>query len=93
MKNKEVTLEESEKILLPLVDKEDFMNFKNHRKHDLKENMYRFTDDIMSLELLISIIEHPKVKNVYFNPSVPPPGGEFDGISMRYKVYVEYHYS
>ena len=37
-------------------------------------------------------MEDDAVKNVYFNPSVPPPGGTVDSISMRYKVYVQYHF-
>ena len=32
-----------------------------------------------------------RIKNVYFNPSVPPPGSGVDGISMRYKIYIEYY--
>ena len=89
----EYSLAESEKILSSLFDRpsEKFLNFKNHIKHDLKPNTFRFTLDIMSLEILISTMELPQVKNVYFNPSVPPPGGSIDSISMRYKVYVEYH--
>ena len=45
---------------------------------------------LISLEFLITLIEHELVKNVYFNPSVPPPGGTIDSISMRFKIYVEY---
>ena len=45
----------------------------------------------MSLDFLISLMEDEKIKNVYWNPSTPPPGGSIDSISMRYKVYVEYN--
>jgi len=92
-KQEQYSVEESLEILSSLFDRpsEKFLNFKNHIKHDLKPNTFRFTLDIMSLEVLISIMELSQVKNVYFNPSVPPPGGSIDSISMRYKVYVEYH--
>ena len=71
-------------------DENEILCFKNHRKHNLKQNTFRFTIDLMSLEFLISLMEDERVKNVYFNPSVPPPGGTVDSISLRYKVYVEY---
>ena len=45
---------------------------------------------VISLEFIISLMEDSQVKNVYWNPSVPPPGGSVDSISLRYKVYVEY---
>ena len=88
---KEVSEQESLKILQKYIKNEnEILNFKNHRKHPIRPNVYRFTVDLMSLEFLISIMEDEKVKNVYFNPSVPPPGGSIDSISLRYKIYVEY---
>lgn len=90
---KEKTLEESLAILMKYVEKDgnDILNFKNHRKHNIRTNVYRFTIDLISLEFIISLMEDEEVKNVYWNPSVPPPGGSVDSISLRYKVYVEYH--
>lgn len=92
-RRKEKTPEQSLKVLETYMNREEnsVMNFKNHRKHDLKRNTFRFTVDIISLEFLISLMEDENIKNVYFNPSVPPPGGSIDGISLRYKVYVEYY--
>ena len=88
---KELTEAQSLRILKKYADKEtDLLNFKNHKKFDKRSNTFRFTVDVISLEFLISIMEDERVKNVYFNPSVPPPGGSLDSISMRYKVYVEY---
>lgn len=88
---KELTDAQSLRILKKYVDREtDLLNFKNHKKFDKRHNTFRFTVDVISLEFLISIMEDEKVKNVYFNPSVPPPGGSLDSISMRYKVYVEF---
>lgn len=92
-RKKTVTEDQSLKILKKYLDKSnasDILNFKNHRKHDIRPNVYRFTVDLISLEFLISIMEDELVKNVYFNPSIPPPGGSVDSISLRYKVYVEY---
>lgn len=91
--NRELTGDESLKILKKYVDKENNMhlNFRNHRKHSLDNNVFRFTVDLMSLDFLISLIDDPAVKNVYFNPSIPPPGGSVDSISLRFKVYVQYH--
>ena len=89
---KELTLNESSSIISKYVkDENEILNFKNHRKHSLRDNTFRFTLDLISLEFLISLMEDENVKNVYFNPSMPPPGGSIDSISLRYKVYVEYH--
>ena len=90
---KEKTLEESLVILTKYIEKDgnDILNFKNHRKHEIRKNVYRFTVDLISLEFIISLMEDEEVKNVYWNPSTPPPGGSIDSISLRYKVYVEYH--
>ena len=86
-----LTEKESLEVLKKYINSEnEILNFKNHKKNDLKENTFRFTVDLISLEFLISIMEDERVKNVYFNPSVPPPGGSIDSISLRYKVYVEY---
>jgi hypothetical protein len=83
---------ESYEILKKYLDRETTfpLEFKNHRRHTIAENTYRFTIDLMSLDFLISLIDDPAVKNVYFNPSIPPPGGSVDSISLRYKVYVQY---
>tara|TARA_B100000073_G_C23627647_1_gene531192 strand:+ start:114 stop:425 length:312 start_codon:yes stop_codon:yes gene_type:complete len=90
-KLRELRPKESMTILSNYIkDENEILGFKNHRKHNLKQNTFRFTIDLMSLEFLISLMEDERVKNVYFNPSVPPPGGTVDSISLRYKVYVEY---
>ncbi len=90
-KLRELQPKESMTILSAYIkDENEILGFKNHRKHNLKPNTYRFTIDLMSLEFLISLMEDERIKNVYFNPSIPPPGGTTDSISLRYKVYVEY---
>ena len=90
---KEITIEESEKIITSYIGEEEgkAMDFKNHRKHPLFKNTYRFTVSLISLDFLISLMEDDNIQNVYFNPSAPPPGTGIDGISLRYKVYVQYY--
>lgn len=90
---RDLTVDESREILEKYLQRESniLLNFKNHKKHSITENTFRFTVNLMSLDFLISLIDDEAVKNVYFNPSVPPPGGSIDSISLRYKVYVQYH--
>ena len=92
-KKRDLTEIESMKIIESTADTDaDIMNIKNHKKVKLlRNNTYRFTVDILSLDFLISLMENKQVKNVYFNPSHPPPGQSLDSISLRYKIYVEYN--
>ncbi len=85
--------EESEKLIKELISEEErsFFGFANHRKHSLKSNTFRFSVAILSLDFLISLMEHPEVKNIYFNPTMASPNDKrIDPISLRYKIYVEY---
>ena len=70
---------------------EFLVGFGNHRKFRNAFNTFRFTVKVISFDFIISLMEDEAVRNVYFSPSSPPPGGGIDSISMRYKVYVEYH--
>lgn len=76
-----------------IVNYEDIIAFKNHRKYPLQErkNVYRFTAKLVSLDFLLKMSQDKRVKNVFFSPSTPPPGQGVDSISMRYKIYVEYY--
>ncbi len=89
-----MTKEESKEIIEKYLDpdQERIMDLRNHKKYTLagNEKTFRFTVKLLSLEFLISLMEDEKIKNVYWNPSIPPPGGSIDSISMRYKVYVEF---
>ena len=88
---RDLTEDESLLIIRKHIPEEDeFLGFRNHKIHNVLSNTYRFTITLISLEFMISLMEEPQVKNVYFNPSAPPPDGSLDGISLRYKVYVEY---
>jgi len=68
------------------------INWNNHRRDDRLDlsNCYRITIAVLSLETIISLMEHERVKNVYFHPSYAPPGAGVDAIALRYKLYVEY---
>ena len=93
-RRKKITEKESFEIIEKYVKQsgEEMLNWKNHRSWPrMGPKTFRFTVDLISLEFLISLMEDDKVKNVFFNPSIPPPGGSVDSISLRYKVYVEYY--
>tara|TARA_B100001248_G_C27344190_1_gene437847 strand:+ start:192 stop:476 length:285 start_codon:yes stop_codon:yes gene_type:complete len=89
----QITQEESLEIITRNISEDEMkiMDLKNHRSHKLLKNTFRFTVSIISLDFLISLMEEEQVMNVYFNPSAPPPGTGIDGISLRYKVYVQYY--
>lgn len=95
MRGKKITLEDSESILKEIVQKEDFIDFRNHKAwphKGLGENVYRFDVNMISLDMLINIMEHPQIENVYFTPAASGPGIAMDGISFTYKIYVKYHF-
>ena len=94
IKMRSVTEEESLEILKPILQKESFVNYSTHMPYPhggFGPDVFRFTINIMSLDLLISIMEHAQVQNVYFTAAAPGPGQGVDGISMNYKVYVKFH--
>ena len=89
---RDLTLEESHETLIKHIEgKETLLQFKNHRKYTKLENTFRFTVSIISLDFLITLMEDKNIQNVYFNPAIPPPGTGMDGVSLRYKIYVEYY--
>lgn len=89
-----MTKKESLEIIKKYLEPEqiEIMDLRNHKQYPLNgnNNIFRFTVKLISLEFLIALMEDEKIKNVYWNPSTPPPGGSIDSISMRYKIYVEY---
>ena len=94
MARKEITAKQSIEILKRIVgDETEFLgiNWANHTKSPLRKNLYKLTIEILSLETLIKLLEHERIKNVYFHPSVPPPGSGKDLLAMRYRLYVEYN--
>jgi hypothetical protein len=88
------TQEESFSLIEEYVKEyEDIIDLKNHKKYKLsnRKNVYRFTVKAISLDFLQKMAIDKRVKDLFFSPSTPPPGGGFDSISMRYKVYIQYY--
>ena len=88
------TDEESSRLICEyLEDYIEIIDFKNHKSFNSlgRQNTYRFTVKMISLDFLSKLAKDKRVKNVFFSPSSPPPGGALDSISMRYKVSIEYH--
>jgi len=74
-------------------DYADLLEVKNHKKNVMgnKDNVYRFTCKLLSLDLLTKLSKDKRVKNVFYAPSAAPPGGSIDSISLRFKVFIEYY--
>ena len=90
-KNKEIDFDTAKEIVTTVLEsREEFLgiNWNNFRKIN---DLYQTTMEKMSLDALITLLEHPDVKNVYFHPSVAPPGSGVDGIALRYRVYFEFN--
>ena len=89
------TKEDSEALVKEYLEEyEDIVDFRNHKKFTNlgeRENVYRFTVKLISLDFLGKVARDKRVKNIMFSPSTPPPGAGIDSISMRYKIYIEYH--
>jgi hypothetical protein len=88
----DITEKESKQILREIVAEYEEglgINWDNHKKIPKKKNTFRITASALSLPALIHISEHERVKNVYFHPSVSPPG-KGDAISLRYRLYIQY---
>jgi len=73
----------------------DILNLKNFRKmkrfkNRKVENFYKFTVDLLCLDLVFDLNSDDRVKNVYWSASMPPPGAGIDGVSMRFKIYIQY---
>ncbi len=93
-KLRNLTLDESLQILKSITESESFIKVSGHREWPYKglgENVFRFTVNILSIDMLHNIMEHEQVKNVYFTPAAAGPGQGMDGISMIYKIYVKFN--
>ena len=94
-RKKKVTTEESLAILQEAFgDTDQFhgINWNNHKKVEVKglKDCYRVTIEILSIDSVLRLMEHDRVKNVYWHPSYAPPGAGVDAIALRYRLYVEY---
>tara|TARA_Y100000592_G_scaffold101148_1_gene186026 strand:+ start:9965 stop:10285 length:321 start_codon:yes stop_codon:yes gene_type:complete len=67
------------------------INWENHKKVSMGDkNCYRVTIEILSIDSILKLMEHDRVKNVFWHPSYSPPGAGVDAIALRYRLYVEY---
>tara|TARA_Y100001937_G_C6962196_1_gene259388 strand:- start:7 stop:327 length:321 start_codon:yes stop_codon:yes gene_type:complete len=85
---------ESEDLILNYIEEyRDLLDFRNHvhKPTDHRQNLYRFTVKVLSLDLLTKLSKDKRVKNVFYAASAAPPGGSIDSISLRFKVFVEYY--
>ena len=90
--SRSITEKESKKLLKEIMGdylEELGINWDNHKRMPRKEDTFRITAEALSLPALIHLSEHEFVRNVYFHPSVSPPG-KGDVISMRYRIYIQY---
>ena len=64
-------------------------NLDNHKKTPRSQDTYQFTMDKLSNNIIDRIKQWSdyEVKDVYYHPLVAPQGY---GISLRYRIYVEY---
>ena len=89
-----VTIKESLRTLKSIFGKDQTMlgiNWDNHKKLEQKEDTYRITMNVISLSPIIKLMDHKRVKNVWWHPSAAPPGTAIDAIALRYRLYVQYH--
>ena len=93
-RRKKVTSAESLAILKGAfkgTDKFHGINWENHRKVNLNGlDCYRVTIEILSIDSILRLMEHDRVKNVFWHASYSPPGAGVDAIALRYRLYVEY---
>ncbi len=85
---------DSRDLLREYIEEYDgLLDFRNHKKAKLEgiENAYRFTSKLISLDLMTKLSKDKRIKNVFYAASAAPPGGSVDSISMRFKVFVQYH--
>ena len=66
------------------------INWDNIRPYEKIENCYSVTIKVMSLSILIKAMEDSRIKQVFYHPSVAPPGAGMTTLGLRYKLYVQY---
>ena len=88
--------ETSLKILKEIFGAEDEflgIEWNNHRASPSLENCYQVTTRILSIDSLVKLLEHPDVKNAYFQPRYAPPdtSKRFASVTLQYRLYVQYN--
>tara|TARA_B100000700_G_scaffold311168_1_gene392660 strand:- start:202 stop:501 length:300 start_codon:yes stop_codon:yes gene_type:complete len=93
-KSKRITFDEAKSLVQSILsDRSVFLgiNWNNFKKSTSEEGLYQITMEKMSLDALVTMLDDPRIKNVFFHPSVAPPGSGVDGIALRYRVYFEFN--
>lgn len=91
-----VTTKESESILKDVfagVDEFMGIEWENHRESPFLENTFQVTTRILSIDSLVRLLEHPEVKNAYFQPRYAPPDPKkrFAAVTLQYRLYIQYN--
>ena len=66
------------------------VNWDNFRAYSQIDNCYSVTIKVMSLSVLIKAMEDSRIKQVFYHPSVAPPGAGMTTLGLRYKLYIQY---
>ena len=66
------------------------VNWDNFRSYEQIDNCYSVTIKVMSLSILIKAMEDSRIKQVFYHPSVAPPGAGMTTLGLRYKLYIQY---
>ena len=97
-KEKVRSAEESFKVISEMIiDQEYFVdmskhtNFKDRETKEKKDNIFKFTVKLLSLDFLNKVAKDRRVKNVYFAARHASPGTGSDSVSLRQRVIVEYY--
>ena len=86
-----VTVKEAIDLIKDCIgDDQDFCVAKNFKSSSRRKSSIQFTINVLSLDLLFSMMELDEVENVYFHPSSPPTRAHMYPTAMRYRVYVEF---
>ena len=86
-----ITLKNAQEIIEELFGEDkDFCALKNFRLSRKRDNTVQLTVNILSLDVLFTLMEHDLVENVYFHASASPPRSHVDPSAMRFRVYVQF---
>ena len=85
-----VTLSEITEIIKESFGEDvEFCKPKNYRISPRRENTIQFTVNILSLDVMFSLMERDEVENVFFHASASPPSSHVDPQAFRFRVYVQ----
>ena len=91
-RKRSITAKESLKFLKEFFEDHPIVQarLQNHKKTYRTADTYQITVDKFSLTWYNALLSEEWVKDVYYNPIVPPTGMGY-GISLRYQIYIKYN--